>query len=176
MTTQQLPFAEYLVYVLAGKQFNRTVARLAQTIQKSGIEFDAIAVCGIGGVSIGPALAAKLGKEIIIVRKDDDINNHSLRDSERSSDKIKSYVIVDDLVAGGRTVRSMAKKLKPLKCQAIFCYHFDRDKVNIYRQQHLKVPVIFSSAHPKATYSTSQNLDHLVSNLNRPRTKTYRHA
>lgn len=73
---------------------------------KESPEFDAIAVSGLSGLTFGPLLAHLNQKELIVVRKQDDTNNHSNRIVEtiyRPSSKFR-YIILDDLISSAATV------------------------------------------------------------------------
>lgn len=65
------------------------------------IEFDTIAFRGMSGTFLGPALAVRLGKQMILVRKDRD-RDHTHYAVEGYT-KASRYVIVDDFQATGST-------------------------------------------------------------------------
>lgn len=69
---------------------------------------DAIVVTGISGAVYGGALAAILGLDLVVVRKDK--NNHSGRNIEWGTSGNRLF-IVDDLVSSGETMRRIRDKL-----------------------------------------------------------------
>lgn len=99
-----------------------------------GFKFDAIAFRGMSGALLAAPLAMTMKKTLMLVRKEGDIN-HSKRmvEGDRSC---KSYVIVDDFIAGGDTVKSIYDAVEifapKAKCLGVFqvnrCFHgYDGD-------------------------------------------------
>ncbi len=91
-------------------------------------EFDSIAVSGVSGI-FGALIAKHLGKNLIVVRK--------LSDGSHSTFPVESgtlpgrYVIIDDLVASGRTVQKMNLRIQKFAKEyntnaeflGVFCWH-----------------------------------------------------
>jgi orotate phosphoribosyltransferase-like protein len=75
-----------------------------------GIECDSIAFCGMSGALIAPIIAYRTGKNIILVRKAKD-DSHSCFSIEASSTRCKKYVIIDDLIATGSTIKHIIRKM-----------------------------------------------------------------
>jgi len=75
-----------------------------------GLKFDSIAFRGVSGALIAPVLAHALNKNIIVVRKGNQ-NSHSYRTVEGNFD-CKTYVIADDFVDTGRTVKTIKREIK----------------------------------------------------------------
>lgn len=71
----------------------------------SQFEFDAIAFRGMSGALVAPIIARELGKTLICVRKPDE-KCHSSRLVEGDSGA-RSYVIIDDFIDYGTTVRKI---------------------------------------------------------------------
>jgi adenine/guanine phosphoribosyltransferase-like PRPP-binding protein len=81
------------------------------------VEFDAIACTGVSGMLVGPTIAYLMGKRLAVVRKEQDALGkanhacvrveHNLKDGDR-------VVILDDLIASGRTIMSIADALDAL--------------------------------------------------------------
>src|ERR1035437_5312438 len=76
-------------------------------------QFDAIAFRGMSGALVAPLLAHKLHKTLIMVRKGDgeSVRSHSMRNIE-GDDAAKRYLIVDDFLASGNTVRDIAREVR----------------------------------------------------------------
>ena len=72
------------------------------------LDIDAIAFCGMSGALVAPAVAHELGLNLVMVRK------HKAHSASRveGSRPIKRYVIVDDLVARGTTVRRILREVE----------------------------------------------------------------
>ena len=72
-------------------------------------DFEAIAFRGMSGALISIPLALKMGKTMIMVRKEED-DCHSDYPVEGDT-QAKRYVIVDDFVASGDTVKAIKKAI-----------------------------------------------------------------
>lgn len=99
--------ASYVGSLLHPETFIKTIDALvaaAQIIQQHR-PFQAIAFTGMSGAMIGPALAARLGVGMLLVRKKHD-RSHSDYQVEGTIEA-QSFLIVDDLVSSGRTIDRM---------------------------------------------------------------------
>jgi|SRR5579859_32331 len=105
--------ASYLRPVFFVKSFKATVDRAVNALKLFDAQtpFDTIAFCGMSGASLAYPLSYLMGKNLICVRKTEKIENHSWRESEGVVD-CKSYVIVDDCVDSGDTLRKIEKGVK----------------------------------------------------------------
>ncbi len=79
-------------------------------------EFDFIACSGMSGVVVAAPVSLALHKPVVIVRKPEDQNLHH-RGSDVISDKQArgAYVIVDDFISSGRTLKFIWETLDKLK-------------------------------------------------------------
>lgn len=120
----------YLRPVFHWRDRQKTLKKLIKKIEKSNLSFDAIAFTGLSGVLIGPFLAEKLKKEIIICRKKGDSSHCDMR-IERNEGEINKYIIVDDLIDVGDTVRRIVGEIKSdseksydekISCVGVFLY------------------------------------------------------
>ena len=94
-----------------------TVINYAVEALKS-YSFDGIAFQGMSGAFIGPPVALRLNKSMLLVRKDGD-TTHSAHKVE--GDKtVRKYVILDDFISTGDTltnIKNHVKKFQPrAKC------------------------------------------------------------
>lgn len=89
---------------------NKTIEELVQYIQSSNLKFDSLVVTGISGLVIGSILSYKINKNLCVVRKNR--KTHSLLKVESGRDIIDSYLIIDDIMDSGKTVRSIIKELR----------------------------------------------------------------
>jgi adenine/guanine phosphoribosyltransferase-like PRPP-binding protein len=103
---------------------------IQSTIKKAReIDFDTIAVCGISGIAVAPSVAVELNKGIIFVRKPHE-KNHSISDVQgtfpRESNSYAKYLIIDDIISTGATVKRIHYKLQQfnvnLKCVGVLMY------------------------------------------------------
>lgn len=81
-------------------------------------EFDSIAVRGTSGLLVGPAVADRLNKRLVVVRKGAE-GHHSdrtvetpNRDGDAYRETVSRYVIIDDFISEGETVRAIIKEVK----------------------------------------------------------------
>lgn len=110
MKYSYLPHADYLSDCFDIKKRVRTVNRLWEFVIKEKIEFDSIAVMGISGLVIGSILSYRLGSNLCVVRKTK--RTHSENKVESGFNNIESYLIIDDLMDSGKTVRSIIKEIR----------------------------------------------------------------
>lgn len=98
--------ASWLDNAIMPERRERTVDAAIDALSK--VDFDTIAVSGVSGLLLGPILAYKLGKNLAVVRKTDD-STHSYCTIEGQWGS--KYVIIDDFIASGATVRYIRDKL-----------------------------------------------------------------
>lgn len=100
----------YLSEALGINERKETVRKLCKCIKESDLEFDSIAFTGMSGALIAPLVCEKLGKNLIMVRKESD-KNHSdmLIEAEKVGEK---YIIIDDLVFSGETLCHIINVMK----------------------------------------------------------------
>ena len=83
------------------------VTRAIREVEDRADEFDVIAVQGVSGMSVGFPLACAIGKPIVVVRKDFEIENGNSHSYDRligvRSLKGKRCLFVDDFVSMGGT-------------------------------------------------------------------------
>jgi adenine/guanine phosphoribosyltransferase-like PRPP-binding protein len=87
----------------------------AQLILK-GLKFDAIAFSGMSGALLGPPLALKMGKSLIMVRKPHS-GSHSRKRVEGDM-AAHTYIIVDDFQDTGKTARYIKESVAEFSSEA----------------------------------------------------------
>jgi adenine/guanine phosphoribosyltransferase-like PRPP-binding protein len=100
------------------KKYIRNAVKTLKEIDKL-TPFDTIAFCGISGCLIGPLLAIRLKKEMIVVRKPRD-DRHSSYEVEGNAD-VKNYIIVDDLISSGDTMRHVKSSITKELSKSAVC-------------------------------------------------------
>lgn len=86
------------------------------------VRFDAVAVTGVSGISMGAIVAYEMNKSLVVVRKEKE-ESHSYYKIEGPLEA--SYVIVDDLVASGATIKRIVEQLAAVStavCNGVICY------------------------------------------------------
>jgi adenine/guanine phosphoribosyltransferase-like PRPP-binding protein len=116
----------YLRELLPTDRLRATVDEVAAVLQQ--YDFDAIAFRGMSGALLAPPLALKLDKSLLMVRKED-VNSHSGYPVEGDLAAMR-YVIVDDVVDSGLTlkkiVQRVAKFAPQAECIGYLCVNFNR--------------------------------------------------
>ena len=97
--------SNYLCAPLSPRRLNKFLKKAKEVLKP--VEFDAIAFRGMSGALVAPLLAHKLNKTLIMVRKDSD-NSHAMRMVEGDMNA-KRYLILDDFLASGETVRTIVR-------------------------------------------------------------------
>lgn len=80
--------------------------------------FDTIAFRGMSGAFLGPSIAVRMNKQMILVRKPDD-DSHSYRKVEGNQSALR-YVIVDDFIASGNTKSTIINAVSKFAPEANF--------------------------------------------------------
>jgi orotate phosphoribosyltransferase-like protein len=128
----------YLEVVTTTDGLRNCVDMLVRKIRKSKIQFSAIAFRGMSGSLVGPTVALRLKKEFLMVRKEE-ARTHSEHKVEGTiSVTDQTYIIVDDFISSGNTVRETINQIKDVlpnaKCLAVFTY---KPKSNSYSELNM---------------------------------------
>ena len=114
--------ASHTCHVLNHKNRNKIIIKAVCDLRKISDSFDSIACCGVSGLMVVPQIAELLNKNIVVVRK-----------GERCYSEFRTegvapfrYIILDDLICSGSTVKHIKKVLKNeysrSECIGIYCY------------------------------------------------------
>jgi len=104
--------SSYLYVALDPHRLAKIVAATVKALQPHKHEFDTIAFRGASGSLVGPAVALRLRKHLLLVRREED------RDASHSGLLVEGnlnterYVIVDDFVSSGNTVAKIIEAIK----------------------------------------------------------------
>ena len=108
--------------VLNHKERNKIIIRAVCKLRKISYEFDTIACCGISGLLVVPQIAELLNKHILIVRK----NEKCYSEFRMEGVAPFRYVVVDDLICSGSTVKRIKNTIKDdyprARCVGVYCY------------------------------------------------------
>jgi hypothetical protein len=114
----------YLEAVLTPDGLDGAINRTVDALRPLADRFEVVAVRGVSGSLVGPAAAWVLGKHLLVVRKEK--KHHSFSEVEGPCGEYR-YVIIDDLVATGDTVRSVVVAVagsSPLsRCVGVYLYN-----------------------------------------------------
>src|SRR3990167_6004329 len=109
-----------------------SVKKCIKVLCKHKKKFTAIAVCGYCAAIFGGIVAARMKKNIVLVRKPkEDEYRHSDRFVEGISNQ--SCVFIDDLISSGETVKKVVEGLRELKCTlyGVYLYNYYDDTICI---------------------------------------------
>lgn len=109
--------------------FQRMVNRTAKEVKRLYPRVTHIAVSGVSGCTVGAAVALKLKKHLIVVRKEGD-GSHSRCNVEGYPENVSfCYIILDDFVCDGITVNriyySIREENNQAECCGIYQYYKD---------------------------------------------------
>lgn len=99
--------AAHTTILLNHKERNKIVMEAVKALKK--YSFDSIACCGASGLLVVPQIAEILDKHIVLVRKPSD-KRYSVFEMEGVVPN--NYIIVDDLVCSGRTIRLIKNTIR----------------------------------------------------------------
>jgi len=107
--TEKYQHCGYMSEALQREQIDQAVDTCLAVLEKK--RFDTIAFRGMSGALIAPIVAHSMKKEIIVVRKETKEEGHSHHKVEGHL-AARKYVILDDFIQGGGTVREIVSRVK----------------------------------------------------------------
>lgn len=114
--------ASHTCHVLNHKTRNKIIIKAVCNLRRITKDFDSIACCGASGSMVVPQIAELLNKNIILVRKGEKCYSEHMVEGVAPF----RYIIVDDLICSGSTVRNIKNKIKNeysrAICVGIYCY------------------------------------------------------
>jgi orotate phosphoribosyltransferase len=160
--TTYLSCAAYLDETLQSNKRKNLIRESVAIIKRYFANLDkkykptAIACSGVSGLLIAPAIADALGLDLIVVRKNDDEGTHSSCRVEGVA--CDNYLIVDDFVSTGATVKHIMgeiynKLCKYSECVGVYSYHRNRRKIEITSEKleeirsEIGIPLDYSGDH-----------------------------
>lgn len=114
--------ASHTCHVLNHKARNKIIIKAVCDLRKIADSFDSIACCGVSGLMVVPQIAELLNKNIVVVRKGEKCYSEFLTEGAAPF----RYIILDDLICSGGTVRHIKKILRDeysrSRCVGVYCY------------------------------------------------------
>jgi adenine/guanine phosphoribosyltransferase-like PRPP-binding protein len=115
--------ASHTCRVLNHKARNKIIIKAICDLRKTKDQFDSIACCGVSGLLVVSQIAELLNKHIVIVRKP---NDKSYSDFPLEGVTPFRYVIIDDLICSGNTIRHIKNTIyedcPKSRCVGVYCY------------------------------------------------------
>lgn len=132
MQNEKLPTGGYGWAGMSPKKFSDNIKQAAKKIAAMyrKDKFDAVAFTGSSGAAIAFYLATEYEIPLLYVRKTGE-KSHGQKVESNSPSVIRKYLIVDDFISSGTTVRSIIRKIskqctkygiKELEPIGVFCY------------------------------------------------------
>lgn len=123
--------ASHTCMVLNHKIRNKAIIKAVCDLRKISDQFDSIVCCGTSGLMVVPQIAELLDKHIVVIRKPET--------KSYSGFAIEGvipfrYVIVDDLVCSGSTIKfiknTIHEECPKSRCVGVYCYMPDECAYN----------------------------------------------
>lgn len=125
--------SSYADAIFSGPEvLNRVAARIMHLLRLKELKPDSIAVTGTSGVIMGAVVSALTGIPLIVVRKGTEKSHSSYR-VEGFAKPFGTYIILDDLIATGDTMKYIQNSINerapideapiPMICLGVILYH-----------------------------------------------------
>ena len=98
---------DYSADFLTPTKLRKAVQKCVRIIRKRKLKFDAIAFRGLSGAVVAPMVALALKKTLIAVRKN---RSHGIKVCGDLG--AQSYLIIDDFISSGETVRKIVTSIE----------------------------------------------------------------
>lgn len=108
--------SSHTCHVLNHKSRNKIIIKAVCNLRKISDSFDSIACCGVSGLVVAPQVCEILNKNLIIVRK---YNENRYSDFSVEGANPGRYVILDDLVCSGKTLKHIISSIKEESIRSI---------------------------------------------------------
>lgn len=123
--------ADYLSHLLESNKLCDVTSAMSEALFKYHREvekFDYIACSGLSGIIVASPAAIRLDKRLIIVRKGEHCHSSFSVEGMPCDEIPNNYVIVDDLISTGKTVRNIINEIRgarkePSNCVGIFLHY-----------------------------------------------------
>ena len=107
---------DYMKTAVRISLLRKRIKMAVKVVKKKRLNFDSIAFRGMSGAMLGTPLALRLNKQIIMVRKSTRSTHSSFM--IEGFKQSKQYLIVDDFVSNGNTVRAIMEKVRRISPKA----------------------------------------------------------
>lgn len=98
----------HLSFLFELGNFRNVIQKICKVLKKHDNKFDTIVFRGMSGTLISPTVSLYLRKKMLLVRKQD--QSHSPLSVEGDYE-VKKYIIIDDCIDSGNTIRSILSKI-----------------------------------------------------------------
>ncbi len=128
--TMKESHAYYYTRILSNECRRKILQTAEEDLQEFVDDFDAVAFIGLSGALIAPSIADLFGKELLAIRKQTE-SCHSGYNVEGYIGSY-TYIIVDDFIASGNTVRRIYRTVQEYNpeaiCLGIYLYNSTDEK------------------------------------------------
>jgi phosphoribosylpyrophosphate synthetase len=138
----------YIDYLCMPKTFAACLKASISVIRELSVLPDFIACRGMSGAIIAGAVASGLGIPLVLVRKPEDQCHDSQDKRSLAGFQGKTYIIIDDFICSGDTIRETEFALKPSKLLAICLTHpAFYHQINYTTSEGTTIPVLSANGH-----------------------------
>lgn len=141
--------SSHTCHILNHKIRNKIIIKAVCDLRKIKDQFDSIACCGVSGLMVVPQIAELLDKHIMVVRKAGEKCYSEFRTEGVAPFR---YVILDDLICSGDTIRRITSVLKQeyprSQSIGVYCYlpketaYSQSKEGSKYCEQELGMPLL----------------------------------
>jgi adenine/guanine phosphoribosyltransferase-like PRPP-binding protein len=134
--------ASHTCHVLNHKVRTKIIIKAVCDLRKISDDFDSIACCGTSGLMVVPQVAELLNKNILLIRKK---NEKCYSDFAIEGVSPFRYIILDDLICSGNTVRHIQRTISDeherARCVGLYCYmpeecSYNIDNLKLFEQRY----------------------------------------
>lgn len=114
-------YTSYHSVLLAPAALRLKVHEIAAKVTeiKQAVPFEAIAVRGVSGLGMGAAVSYETGIPLVIVRKP---GEQSHGNQVEGPGLIAKFLVLDDIISSGETMRTIIGALNPAECVGVLLY------------------------------------------------------
>lgn len=95
---------------------HRTMRRIHKSLEGLENQFTTILVTGLSGIIPGAIYTHEVGKQLVVIRKDDDLTHGVRTEGREHLGPHSRIVLLDDFISGGGTMRRLYDKLIEFRC------------------------------------------------------------
>jgi orotate phosphoribosyltransferase len=127
-----------------GKRSHKLIKSMIKLIKKEGIRFSTIVYRGHSGAIVAPAVAVQMRKNLALVRKPKE-SSHSHRKVEGYLAEGMKYIIIDDFIDSGKTIKTITDAISDeafnAKCVGVFLWQANSWSAKAYDSEGKEITV-----------------------------------
>lgn len=124
-----------------GERRSNLIDLLVALIEESGTDFETVVFRGTSGALIAPCVADRMRKHLTVIRKHQE-HAHTSRTTEGWIRETTRYIIVDDFISEGETVRTIVEAMSQHQGQLVAVYLYGGYNGARYREADTNKPSV----------------------------------